>query len=184
MRRPLGIAPAGAVKFSAWKPAGISRVPVRTPMLSAWKPEMVNFIAISRPWRGCRDEWRRPPLSGKRLCNCALHACSVVGSRETFMPTAVPRPIVENDLAALCREAMAGLDALLADATAKLRERVTEAGRVSAARLDRDQRAAHGLAWLATYVEAVRQLGAYAERMQGAGSLGKIEEHLVRIGVG
>jgi len=100
------------------------------------------------------------------------------------MPTAVPRPIAENDLAALCREAMAGLDALLADATAKLRERVTEAGRVSAARLDRDQRAAHGLAWLATYVEAVRQLGAYAERMQGAGSLGEVEEQLVRIGVG
>ena len=52
---------------------------------------------------------------------------------EKFMPTAVPRPIAENDLAALCREAMAGLDALLADATAKLRERVVEAGRVSAA---------------------------------------------------
>ena len=77
-----------------------------------------------------------------------------------------------------------GLDALLADATAKVRERVVEGGRVSAARLDREQRAAHGLAWLATYVEAVRQLAAYAERMQRAGSLGEIEEHLVRIGLG
>ena len=35
--------------------------------------------------------------------------------------------------------------------------------------LDREQRAAHGLAWLATYVEAVRQLAAYAERMQDDG---------------
>ena len=33
---------------------------------------------------------------------------------------------------------------------------------------DREQRATHGLAWLATYVEAVRQLAAYAERMTGA----------------
>ena len=31
---------------------------------------------------------------------------------------------------------------------------------------DREQRATHGLAWLATYVEALRQLAAYAERMQ------------------
>ena len=38
---------------------------------------------------------------------------------------------------------------------------------MSSARLfDREQRATHGLAWLATYVEAVRQLTAYAERMQ------------------
>ena len=55
----------------------------------------------------------------------------------------------------------------------------------SVARLfDREQRATHGLAWLATYVEAVRQLAAYAERMQAAGALGEIEELLVRIGLG
>ena len=35
---------------------------------------------------------------------------------------------------------------------------------------DREQRATHGLAWLATYVEAIRQLGAYAERMHEAGT--------------
>ena len=48
--------------------------------------------------------------------------------------------------------------------------------------LDREQRATHGLAWLATYVEAVRQLAAYAERMQAAGGLGEIEELLVGSG--
>ena len=39
----------------------------------------------------------------------------------------------------------------------------------SAKIFDREQRAAHGLAWLATYVEAVRQLTAYAERMTAQG---------------
>ena len=39
-------------------------------------------------------------------------------------------------------------------------------GRPVARLLDREQRATHGLAWLATYVEALRQLAAYAERMQ------------------
>ena len=49
---------------------------------------------------------------------------------------------------------------------------------------DREQRATHGLAWIATYVELVRQLAAYTERMQAAGALGEIEELLVEIGIG
>ncbi|MGB7578765.1 MAG: acyl-CoA dehydrogenase family protein, partial [Pseudolabrys sp.] len=49
---------------------------------------------------------------------------------------------------------------------------------------DREQRATHGLAWFATYVEAVRQLAAYAGRMAGDGTLGEAEELLVRIGLG
>src|SRR5205807_8129685 len=50
--------------------------------------------------------------------------------------------------------------------------------------LDREQRAAHGLAWLATYVESVRQLAAYAERAHARGILGEVEELLVRLGIG
>ena len=48
-------------------------------------------------------------------------------------------------------------------------ERVTREGRVSASLIDREQRAAHGLAGFATYAEAIRQLSAYAERVSGAG---------------
>ena len=76
------------------------------------------------------------------------------------------------------------VEALLADATAKVRERVVLEGRPAARLLDREQRATHGLAWLATYVEAVRQLAAYAERMQERGLLAEIEELIVRIGLG
>ena len=49
---------------------------------------------------------------------------------------------------------------------------------------DSEQRATHGLAWLATYVEAIRQLGLYAQRLADAGSFGEIEELLLRIGAG
>ena len=35
-------------------------------------------------------------------------------------------------------------------------------GRIEAATLDREQRAAHGLAWYATYVEALRQMVRWA----------------------
>jgi (2S)-methylsuccinyl-CoA dehydrogenase len=89
-----------------------------------------------------------------------------------------------NDVAGLAREAVAAMDALLGDAMAKVRERVTVEGHVVGRLFDREQRAAHGLAWLATYVEAVRQLAAYAERMTRTGMLGELEEHIVRIGLG
>src|ERR1700730_1637549 len=89
-----------------------------------------------------------------------------------------------RDVLALARTAVDAVEALLADAAAKVRSRVAVEGRVVNRLVDREQRAAHGLAWIATYVEAVRQLRAYAERMSEAGRLGEPEELLVRIGLG
>jgi (2S)-methylsuccinyl-CoA dehydrogenase len=89
-----------------------------------------------------------------------------------------------HDLVTMTGEATRAVEALLAQATARVRERVTVEGRIVGRLLDREQRAAHGLAWIATYLEAIRQLGAYAGRMQAAGALGEIENLIVRIGVG
>jgi (2S)-methylsuccinyl-CoA dehydrogenase len=100
------------------------------------------------------------------------------------MPIAASRPAGGNDLVELAQEASAALDALLADATAKVRERVTVEGRVIGRLFDREQRATHGLAWFATYVGAVRQLAAYAARMASHGALGETEELLLRVGLG
>ena len=90
------------------------------------------------------------------------------------MPIAASRPAAEHELIDLSREATAALDALLADATAKVRERVVVEGHTVSRLFDREQRATHGLAWLATYVEAVRQLAAYTKRMVGDGSFGEL----------
>ena len=100
------------------------------------------------------------------------------------MPTAAIRSAAEHNLVDLGREATLALDALLADAVIKVRERVVVEGHAVASLFDREQRATHGLAWLATYVEAVRQLASYAERMAANDALGELEEHLVRIGLG
>src|SRR5665213_3194765 len=99
------------------------------------------------------------------------------------MPVAATR-LAEQELVGLSREATAALDALLADAVIKVRERVVVEGHPIARLFDREQRATHGLSWLATYVEAVRQLAAYTERMIEAGVFGELEENLVRIGLG
>jgi (2S)-methylsuccinyl-CoA dehydrogenase len=100
------------------------------------------------------------------------------------MSQTATRPEFGNALIAMARGAISALEQLLSDATSKVRERVTLDGHVVAPMLDREQRAAHGLAWLATYVEAVRQLASYAERMTAEGRLTEIEELLVRIGLG
>lgn len=100
------------------------------------------------------------------------------------MPIAASRSVADNELVDLAREAVGALDALLGDALAKVRERVVVEGRVVGRLFDREQRATHGLSWFATYVEAVRQLAAYTERMSADGTLGEMEEHLVRIGLG
>src|SRR4030081_1077189 len=100
------------------------------------------------------------------------------------MPQAALRPAAEGNLLTLAQAAAGAVEALLADGAAKVRERVVLDGRPVARLLDREQRATHGLAWLATYVESVRQLAAYADRMHAGGSLGEIEELLVQIGIG
>jgi (2S)-methylsuccinyl-CoA dehydrogenase len=100
------------------------------------------------------------------------------------MPQAAQRRSPAEGLVTSARAAAEAAEALLADATVKVRERVVMDGRLAPRLLDREQRATHGLSWLATYVEAVRQLAAYAERSSDAAQLGETEELLVRIGLG
>jgi (2S)-methylsuccinyl-CoA dehydrogenase len=101
------------------------------------------------------------------------------------MPAAAQRSDVSDAFMPLAREAVAFAEALFQDAQIAVRKRVaTEGGDTMNRVFDREQRATHGLAWLATYVEALRQLVAYAERMQAEGKYGEIEDLQVRIGFG
>jgi (2S)-methylsuccinyl-CoA dehydrogenase len=100
------------------------------------------------------------------------------------MPLAASPKPAGHELIATLGQAVAAVDALFADARRAVAERVMQDGRAISRALDREQRATHGLAWLATYVEALRQLAAYAERLAASGNFGEIEELLVRIGAG
>jgi (2S)-methylsuccinyl-CoA dehydrogenase len=84
----------------------------------------------------------------------------------------------------MLREAIGAVEALLDDATRNVRARVAVDDRTVNRLFDREQRATHALAWFATYVEALRQLCGYAERLQDAGDYGDIEDLIVRIGAG
>jgi (2S)-methylsuccinyl-CoA dehydrogenase len=100
------------------------------------------------------------------------------------MPSAVTERPARREVIAMLGEAVAAADALLSDARRAVAERVAVNGQVISRLFDREQRATHGLAWLATYVEAIRQLADYARRLAEAGTFSEIEELLLRIGGG
>jgi len=92
--------------------------------------------------------------------------------------------VILPDLLALTGAAVAPAETLLAIATERLRAELSVDGRVSGALLEANQTAAHGLAWLATYVESLRQMHAWAERLNGEGKFGEVEQLILQIGVG
>ena len=100
------------------------------------------------------------------------------------MPIVVTERPPRREVIAMLGDAVAAMDALLNDARRAVGERVSVDGRVVSRRFDSEQRATHGLAWLATYVEAIRQLVNYAQHLADGGGFGEIEELLVRIGAG
>ncbi len=90
----------------------------------------------------------------------------------------------DREFPSLVRDAAEGLRALLDEARRRVRARVAVDGKISAERLEAEQHAAHGLAWLATYVQAVGELASYTERLTEEGRFGAVEEMLVRVGAG
>jgi (2S)-methylsuccinyl-CoA dehydrogenase len=84
----------------------------------------------------------------------------------------------------LAREAQFAAEGLTDCALDAVRELVSENGKLSADKIEAEQRAVHGLAWLATYVEAIKEMAGYAQRISEEGGFGETEQLLTRIGLG
>ncbi|MGQ0564063.1 MAG: acyl-CoA dehydrogenase family protein [Gemmobacter sp.] len=92
-------------------------------------------------------------------------------------------PLLDGILT-LADQAAPEVEALFAAARDRLRARVTANGKVRADLLEQHQFAAHALAWLATYDEAIRQMRAWARRLTEAGTFGETEALILQIGLG
>ncbi|MEP2639327.1 MULTISPECIES: acyl-CoA dehydrogenase family protein [Rhodobacterales] len=92
--------------------------------------------------------------------------------------------IVLGNLLELTAAALPPIDALLHTATERVKAVVTTDGRVSGALIEAHQTATHGLAWLATYVQALHQMHAWAERLSTAGTFGETEQLIHQIAFG
>lgn len=88
-----------------------------------------------------------------------------------------PEPTAAQELHCAARAVLA----YAAEAKEALRARVAPNGRIDRAALDAEQHAAHGLAWIATYAEALRETAAWAARLQAEGALGALELGLARL---
>ena len=89
-----------------------------------------------------------------------------------------------DDLLALTGAAIAPIDEILTLATAKLKDMVTDDGRVSGKLIEANQTAAHGLAWLATYVQSLREMQKWAEALDTQGKFGETEALIHQIAFG
>ncbi|NIZ10499.1 acyl-CoA dehydrogenase family protein [Pseudooceanicola sp. HF7] len=88
------------------------------------------------------------------------------------------------DLLELTAEALGPVDFLLETARDDVRQRVERDGRVSARAVEAEQSATHGLAWLATYVYALKQMQNWAEKLSAEGKFGEIERLIHQIAFG
>lgn len=92
--------------------------------------------------------------------------------------------VILSDLLGLTGAAIAPAQALLDLAIERVREQVTDGDRVSGKLIEANQTAAHGLAWLATYVEALRQTHAWAVKLDAEQKLGEVEQLILQIAFG
>ncbi|MEM6441354.1 MAG: acyl-CoA dehydrogenase family protein, partial [Pseudomonadota bacterium] len=88
------------------------------------------------------------------------------------------------DLMGLCAASVAAADSLFAEARRAIAEEVVVDGRPSGRKLEEGQFGAHGLSWVATYVESLRQMLAWARRLDEAGKLGETEQLILQIAFG
>jgi len=92
--------------------------------------------------------------------------------------------VTSLDLLDACVRALEAADTVLARAQSQVARRVAPGGKVDAAALDRDQHAAHGFAWLATYVTALRATLDWAGKLDETGKLGERERLILQLGFG
>ena len=79
-----------------------------------------------------------------------------------------------------CEEAVLAAEGFLVAAKDSVTRLIAPDGKVSRSALDRQQRAAHALAWYATYVEALRQMARWARRLECENRLGEIEKLILQ----
>ena len=74
-------------------------------------------------------------------------------------------PVMDGLIEAM-KEAVISLEAFGEDAKASMKQRLAPGGKPDRKALDLHQHAAHGLSWVITYVETLRETAHWAERMQ------------------
>lgn len=92
--------------------------------------------------------------------------------------------LILSDLLASAGRAVTAADVLLEKAKDSVSEKVMVEGRVNSAKLEIEQTAAHGLSWMATYVEALRQMHKWGENLTEKGQFSEFEQLILQCAFG
>ncbi|WP_109312290.1 acyl-CoA dehydrogenase family protein [Ruegeria sp. AU67] len=98
--------------------------------------------------------------------------------------TQMTTPAILPDLLTLTRAAAPAVETVFERARESVRGMVSADGRVSGALIEANQTAAHGLSWLATYSQSLKQMQRWAEALEADGKFGEIEQLLHQIAFG
>ncbi|MFC6197556.1 acyl-CoA dehydrogenase family protein [Ponticaulis profundi] len=88
---------------------------------------------------------------------------------------------IMSDLIITMDEVVKSVDLYIAEAKAAISAKVMKDGRVDRAVFDAEQHITHGFGWLATYGETLREVAAWARRLDEDGKFGEIEALLSQI---
>ncbi len=97
--------------------------------------------------------------------------------------TLIATPVLA-DLRQLTAQTLPAVDNILANAKAALRTMVTKNDRISGKLIEAHQTAAHGVAWLATYAQALHQMQNWADRLEADEKFGEVEQLIHQIAFG
>ena len=89
-----------------------------------------------------------------------------------------------DDLTAIAGEALGHAENLYADARRAVGDLVVKDGRVSGALVEQNQTTVHGLAWVATYIEGLRQMLGWGQRLSEEGRFGELEQLMIQAAFG
>ena len=97
---------------------------------------------------------------------------------------ALDTAVVLSDLLKLTHDALPAVEDIVSRATKAVKDMVSDDGRVSGQLIEQNQTAAHGLAWLATYSQSLREMQKWAEKLESENRFGEIEQLIHQITFG
>ena len=187
-RRPIAPARPRCATWSIW--ASIFRSATGCRQARTTGGKMTAARPIDRTGRPKNIEPAPPGLPADAL---TMRTRAVQQDRTRSAMNEMSRPDAAEsgllpDVLPLCRDALVAAEGLKDAARQAVAGLVAPggpgSGRVDPALLEREQFAAHGLAWFNTYVAALEQTLAWAERLEAAGRLGEGERLIVQAGFG
>lgn len=89
-----------------------------------------------------------------------------------------------DSLLGTCNAAVVAAETLVEKARVSVAAKVTSDGKIDRSALEIQQRSAHGYAWYATYLEALRQTLAWAQALEAEGKFGALEQLILEVGFG